>query len=226
MAPSQFITTYTGQAVCVDGTQNNPPATNNSGQCEQLVALFAQLVLGVTLPRVVGAVNLWNNAAVLALGFTQIPASQLQPNDLVIFGASSAINSPIYGHADIVVGNITTSGYQGFDSNWQPLNLNAAGYPTAHPVNHSFVDVLGGLRYNIDTMPQAQDVTNYFKYYGFGVPTAAQITYYTTRNWQTLASDIASSLLVSLQASEKEVATLQTQVGATPTELAPGLYKV
>lgn len=158
---AQFIANETGQAVCVDGTQNNPPATNNSGQCVQLVALYSEQVNGVKLPLVVGAVNLWNNVTVQALGYVQVPITELQTGDIIIFGASSTINSPKFGHTDIYVKPIS-GGYQGFDSNWQPLNLNSAGYPTAHLTNHTFADVLGGLRFQGGTMPE-QVTDNFIK---------------------------------------------------------------
>lgn len=51
------------------------------------------------------------------------------------------------------------------------------------------------LSYNGDTMPQAQDVTNYFLTYLGYPPTDDQIAYYVARVWQTLASDVCTVLL-------------------------------
>lgn len=186
----QFITNETGQAVCVDGTQNNPPASNNSGQCEQLSALWSQQHNGKTLPLVVGAVDLWNNAAVQAEGYTQITdLNALQPGDIIIYGASTIINSPKYGHTDIFVQYIS-GGYQGFDSNWGGV-YNAAGYPTAHLVNHNFSDVLGGLRYNGGNMnptaQQAHDTVMAFETEADGItphqPTQADLDFGVSTPW-------------------------------------------
>lgn len=139
---SQFISTYNGHAVTYDNIDDN------LGQCEQLVCFYWEKVYGFKCPMIPAAKDLWTNPVVLA-NFDRIPVGQEQAGDVGVFGASSAINSPEFGHTDIVV-NKTASGYTGFDSNWGGVTDKhpgrGYGYPAAHEVQHSYTDVLGFLR--------------------------------------------------------------------------------
>jgi hypothetical protein len=152
---TQFVQNETGVAATFDNVKAN------WGQCAQLVSVYCVKVLGWTPPLIAGASDWWTNPTVLA-NFKQIPTNQLQPGDIVVFAASSVINSPEFGHIDIFLSSIA-GGYLGFDSNWGHLvDTNPSsptyGYPIAHQVQHSFVDVLGGLRYNGSAMkPTAQE---------------------------------------------------------------------
>lgn len=175
---SQFITDYTGEAASYDGL------AENQGQCEQLVCVYWQKVFGYNAPIVPLAVELWTNPVILE-SFEQIPVGQEQSGDVAVFGASSSINSPTAGHTDIVVGSVTSSGYQGFDSNWQPLNLNAAGYPTAHLTSHTNNDVLGFLRYKGAEMNSGQ-VQNLYDAVLMRAPTAAEIANWTGKVFSDL----------------------------------------
>lgn len=149
---NQFITGFTGQAICYDGV------LADTGQCVQLVAEYCVRVLGFT-PPMKNAVDWWTDDSVNA-AFTKIPIGQEQPGDIAIWGASNVINSPLYGHIDIVV----APGFTGFDSNWGGVN-NAAGYPIAHQVSHNYTDVLGFLRYNGGNMVPINngDVVNVYQ---------------------------------------------------------------
>lgn len=173
MTLEQFISTYTGQAVDVDGV------SADTGQCVQLVALYAQKVLGVTLPDVTGAVNFWGNSAVLALGFQQVSAGNEQPGDITVWGASTLIDSPEFGHTDIVV----SPGFLGFDSNWG--NVKAAnGYPAAHEVQHTYTDVLGFLRYNGGNMsPTSNQVAAFYQAVAGRQPTAQELATAVSLKW-------------------------------------------
>lgn len=188
MTSSQFITNETGKAISVDGVKAN------TGQCEQLLALFSQQVNGVSLPYTQGAVNLWDNPVVLALGYIQVSVSQLEADDMVIFGASSAINSPEFGHGDVYIFPLA-DGYIGFDSNWGGVvdtdpNSPTYGYPVAHQVKHNFVDVLGGLRFNSNMNPtaqQAHDTVMGFETEADGItphqPTQADLDFGVSTPW-------------------------------------------
>jgi len=86
------------------------------------------------------AKDLWTNATILA-NFDRIPVGKEQKGDVAVWGASSAINSPEFGHTDIVL----APGFTGFDSNWGGVKA-PNGYPAAHEVQHNYTDVLGFLR--------------------------------------------------------------------------------
>lgn len=73
-----------------------------------------------------------------------------------------------------------------------------------------------------DVMPQEQDVTNYFLTYLGYPPTAEQMTYYVTHNWQTLASDVCTVLLNDKYRLQEELANS----GQAGTVLKPGNYTV
>jgi len=134
---AQFIATYTNQATDVDGV------AADIGQCVQLVSLYCQKVLNVPYPNA-NAKDWWNNPVCLA-NFDQVAAGQpMLPGDIVVWGASNLINSPLYGHIDICV-SADANGFTGFDSNWGGVN-NAQGQPVAHEVRHILTDVLGYLR--------------------------------------------------------------------------------
>lgn len=138
MTLDDFVTTYTGQAVSYDGVQAD------FGQCLQLVCLYWQQVYGYNCPDMAGAVDLWTNADVLA-NFDQIPVGQEQSGDVAVWGASSLINSPEYGHTAIVITPNGSTGFTSFDSNWGGVTA-SNGYPAAHQVQHDMTDVLGFLR--------------------------------------------------------------------------------
>lgn len=153
MILSDFVTEYTGQAVDVDGVKQD------TGQCLQLVSLYQQKVQATTVFFTPGAADYWNKFAgsVLEQYYDKIPVGQpVQAGDIVVFGASSVINSPDFGHIDICL-QPTSGGYTGFDSNWggvKDTNPNSPtyGYPVAHQVAHSFTDVLGYLRLKGENM--------------------------------------------------------------------------
>lgn len=192
MTPSQFITTYTGVAVDVDNV------AQDAGQCLQLVSLFQEKVQNTPIFFTPYAVDYWTkfSGSPLEQYYDQISVGQpVQPWDLVIFGASSSINSPEAGHADICI-NPITGGYLGFDSHWVDstgkVPVDANGYPVAHQVEHSFIDILGYLRLkevNVDK-PDADLVTKYFVGFDIPGPTAAQIAAYTNETLDVLLSDL------------------------------------
>jgi hypothetical protein len=208
-----FITTYTGEAVDVDGV------AADIGQCVQLVALYCQKVLGTTLPDVRGAVDLWTNTEVLA-EFTQITAGNEQAGDIAAWGASSLINSPTYGHTDIVISH----GFNGFDSNWGNVN-NAQGQPIAHQVEHTYQDVLGFLRFRqggvtMNTPPVNEgDIINMCNL-GNWSPGETYINTCNGSDWKKFMYDLTSQ--PGFQAA------LQAKYGqpTNPTILAPGDYRV
>lgn len=159
MTLTQFITTYTGQAVSYDGIEAN------AGQCEQLVQVYQTEVQNLPVFVTPIAVNYWNlfSGSPLQPNYNQIVFDGQSPNvgDIVVFGANSDINSPVAGHIDICIGS-SVGGFLGFDSNWGNVN-NAQGQPVAHQVNHSFTDVLGYLRpkeVNVETFNQG-DAQNF-----------------------------------------------------------------
>lgn len=139
----QFVAQMTGQAASYDGLPVN------YGQCEQLVCAFWKEVYGFICPMIPYAKDLYNNPTILQ-HFSRIPAGQEQKGDVAVFGASSAINSPVAGHTDIVLAK-ESNGFLGFDSNWGGVKVATgkphAGYPAAHQVVHSHVDVVGFLRH-------------------------------------------------------------------------------
>ena len=144
----QFIQTTSGHAVTYDNIKAN------YGQCEQLVCLYWKDVYGFITPPIPYAKDLWTNSVVLE-SFNQVPVGQEQAGDVAVFGASTQINSPVAGHTDIVLSGIA-NGFNGYDSNWGGVvDKNAGtpgfGYPAAHPVQHSHVDVLGFLRFKGDS---------------------------------------------------------------------------
>lgn len=153
MTLQQFVATENSQALDYDGI----PA--DTGQCVQVVSYYCVNVLNIT-PPALNAVDWWNDygsTSVLSGNFDQIPYSATSMpavGDIVVFGASSDINSPLYGHIDIAISVGAPSGYTGFDSNWGG-DYNAQGYPVAHQVQHTYGDVLGYLRIKetpMDTM--------------------------------------------------------------------------
>jgi CHAP domain len=188
---AQFIATENGQALDYDGI----PA--DTGQCVQLVAYYCQNVLGVT-PPALNAVDWWNDYGSepsLVNNFDRIaysPSNLPKKGDIVVFGASNAINSPLYGHIDIAIADGTASGYIGFDSNWGG-DYNAQGYPVAHQVAHSYMDVLGYLRPKGDntsmnpTAQQAHDTIMAFETENDNVtphqPTQADLNYAVSTPW-------------------------------------------
>jgi len=198
---SQFITAETGQAVSYD----NVPA--NTGQCEQLVQEYCVQVLDWTPPIIPSAVEWWTNPTVLA-NFAQIPIGQLQAGDIVVFGANADINSPVDGHIDICAGSVISSGYQGFDSNWEPLNLNAQGYPTAHLVNHSYTDVLGGLRYNEAMTPTSTQVGQEFQALANRQPTQAEVDLFIGLNW---FDGLQQYLFPGVEQTYEQIANLEAE---------------
>ena len=160
-----FISTYRGQAVSYDGI------AANSGQCEQLIQLYWKECLGFDSPGIAAAVELWTNTTILE-NFEQIAIGDEQAGDVAVFGASSVINSPVYGHTDICVTPSGGAGYLGFDSNWGGVTA-SNGYPAAHEVQHTMKDVLGFLRFKeIAVEPfnsgDAQNITNAL--FGGGTP--------------------------------------------------------
>lgn len=146
MTLAAFVATENSQALDYDGI----PA--DTGQCVQPVSYYCVNVLDIT-PPLLNAVDWWYKFAttpVLIGNFDQIPynANSLPlAGDIVVFGPSASINSPIYGHIDICIQNGTAAGYIGFDSNWGG-DYNSQGYPVAHQVAHTYNDVLGFLRFN------------------------------------------------------------------------------
>lgn len=151
MTLQQFVDETTGKSVTYDGLKEN------WGQCEQLVCLYWKQVYGFICPPIPAAKDLWINPTVLG-SFGRVPIGQEVAGDVAVFGASSAINSPIYGHTDIVLGK----GFQGFDSNWGNVNDTnpkspTYGYPVAHKVQHSYIDVLGFLRWKGGDMAYVTD---------------------------------------------------------------------
>lgn len=134
MTLDQFVSTNTGKAVTYDGLKED------YGQCEQLVCRYWKDVLGFSCPPIPAAKDLWTNPTILK-NFDRIPVGKEQKGDVAVFGASSAINSPEFGHTDIVL----KPGFTGFDSNWGGVKA-SNGYPAAHTVQHNYTDVLGFLR--------------------------------------------------------------------------------
>ncbi len=153
MTLSQFIAAYRGQAVDFDGIPRD------TGQCVQLVAEYCVKVLNA--PVFYGNAVDWYThypGSVLQSHFDRIARPALpKTGDIVVWGASSLINSPYYGHIDICIGNVTNEGFTGFDSNWGGLR-NSQGYPIAHDVQHSYTDVLGFLRLKSTTTPVTHPV--------------------------------------------------------------------
>lgn len=144
MLPQQFVNSTSGRAVTYDGLKVN------YGQCEQLVCLFWQDIYNFRCPPIPYAADLITNPTVLEF-FEVIPVGQEQPWDVAIFGASASINSPVAGHTDIVLVPIE-GGFIGWDSNWgnvtdQNVGTPGYGYPAAHQVQHSYMDIIGFLRY-------------------------------------------------------------------------------
>lgn len=201
MTLDQFVANNDGKAVSYDGVKDN------IGQCEQLVCCYWRDVYAFLCPPIPAAKDLWTNPTVLA-SFTQIPVGQEQAGDVAVFGASNAINSPLYGHTDIVL----LPGYTGFDSNWGGV-MAPSGYPAAHKVKHSYVDVLGFLRFKSNngvTMPTKQNVQDYIKTYTGADATPQQIAFYTARPWTELATDVCDGLLKQVKegGGEYEEATV------------------
>jgi len=203
-----FISTYTGQAVEVDGV------LADTGQCVQLVALYCQKVLNVPFPDA-NAKDWWDNPTCQE-SFDQIPVGQpVQPGDIVVFAASTVINSPEFGHIDICVSPFE-GGFVGFDSNWGGV-YNAQGYPVAHEVQHSFQDVLGYLRIKeIDMKPTVNQIMLAYQLALNTNPTQEQIT---AQLEQPDLSHVLSSLA---EDSQKAWAAANGEA----TALAPGKYVV
>jgi hypothetical protein len=228
MTLTQFVATENSQALDYDKI----PA--DTGQCVQLVAYYCVDVLGIT-PPMLNAVDWWNDygsTQVLADNFTRIPYTSgvyPQPGDIVVFGASNSINSPLYGHIDICIAVGGPSGYTGFDSNWGG-DYNAQGYPVAHQVQHNYTDVLGYLRYNGGTMQPSQPtgmnangVTVVIQACFRRPPTPEEIQYWTGHQFDECIDNLATT-------SEYQEITgwmeAGKNAGAQPTVLAPGVYKV
>lgn len=140
MTLDQFVAKYNGGAASYDGLEEN------YGQCEQLVCCYWKEVYGFNCPPIPAAKDLWTNPTVLN-SFGQIPLGQEQAGDVAVWGASSLINSPEFGHTDIAL----SPGFTGFDSNWGGVKT-PEGYPAAHQVKHNYTDVLGFLRFKGGSM--------------------------------------------------------------------------
>lgn len=203
-----FVTQNTGQAVSYDGV------ADNIGQCEQLVCCYWRDVFGFLCPPIPAAKDLWTNGTVLG-SFDQIPVGQEQKGDVAVFGASTSINSPEFGHTDIVL----APGFLGFDSNWGGVKA-PNGYPAAHNVQHNYGDVLGFLRFKSNngdsmTLPTPQQVIDAFNKHLGVPPRPEEITYYSTH-------DVSELYAVLLDNRTAYVAQLQALLATKATPLAPG----
>lgn len=69
-------------------------------------------------------------------------------------------------------------------------------------------------------MPSAQDVQNYIKTYTGADATPSQVEFYTTRQWQTLASDVADTLT---KRAAEQVASAVSQTNNLQTQLSAAL---
>jgi hypothetical protein len=152
MTLAQFIQTYQGKAIDFDGIPSD------TGQCVQLVAEYCKQVLNAPVLYAPYAVDWWTefSNSVLQSHFDKIARPALpKVGDIAVYGASNLINSPLAGHIDIVVANVTSSGYTGFDSNWGGVRA-SNGYPAAHDVQHTYTDVFGFLRLKSSATPVVQ----------------------------------------------------------------------
>lgn len=216
MILDSFVSTYTNQAVDIDGV------LQDTGQCLQLVSLYCQQVLDVPVFFTPAAKDWWEkfNGSPLQPNFTQIPFAGAAPNkgDIVVWGASSLINSPELGHIDIALA-ANVGGFTGFDSNWGNVN-NSEGYPIAHQVNHNFTDILGYLRIkenNMEPLPNDGDIVN-AKRASTGVPayqpTGAELDYYKQleHGWHDLLYDTIAGMQVQIDQAKQLVVNHDTVV--------------
>jgi hypothetical protein len=212
----KFIADYTGQAVSYDGIKAN------TGQCEQLVLLYWKDVYGFKAPAIPGAYQLWTNATVLK-SFEQIAIGEEQPGDVAVWAPNSDINSSEYGHTDIVV----KPGFLGFDSNWGGVTTTVNGivYPAAHEVQHSYLDVMGFLRWKGEPMNNEEpinegDFDNIATL--FGDPVSA---FNQAPNWN---KEFYGAIEPRVKALQAQITALQQQLASAsnPTVLSPGDYRV
>lgn len=147
----EYIAETQGKAISYDGLKAN------AGQCAQLVCEWWLEGYGFRCPLVPAAKDLWTNPTVLA-NFSQLTLGDAQPGDVIVWNASAAINSPVFGHTDIFIG-FTNGGFNGWDSNWGNVT-NAQGQPIAHQVTHTSVAVFGALRWKGASMNYTNEQEN------------------------------------------------------------------
>lgn len=222
----QFVATENSQALDYDGI------LADTGQCVQLVSYYCLNVLGITPPSL-NAVDWWNDYAstpVLVSNFDRIGynANSLPlAGDIVVFGASESINSPLYGHIDIAISVGAPSGYTGFDSNWGG-DYNAQGYPIAHQVQHNYTDVLGYLRIKESTMePFNQGDLENFLIATLGSEYWLQASE-PANQWffGEIGKDFKTAIYTIMQSEQFGLALQANQKPANSTVLAPGNYTV
>lgn len=121
--------------------------------------------------------------------------SDPQPGDVYV--KDIVLDGVNYGDTGIV-DEVTSTGVYAWAQNQVLDDLTLThGHPPSR-VFYKFNQIKGYLRPTYKkgaTMPTENDVKDYFSVYLKTDPTPDQVTYYTTRIWQTLASDVADSLL-------------------------------
>src|ERR1700722_12251405 len=152
MTLDEFITEYQGQSVLY-----NKKDETLRGQCVQLVCYYATQVVGSDVMWA-DAVEWWDNFS-LGEWYDKVPypGNSPQVGDIVVFNSDTP-GSAGAGHIDVCIGNVTDSGYDGFDSNW-------AG-KTAHTVHHTYQYVKGFLRpkkTEVEDMPNSGDAVNFIR---------------------------------------------------------------
>lgn len=129
---------------------NNQPCDSDKSygnQCVDLADQYSKDVLGVILPEVNGAIDLWTKYP--KDKFDAIPKSDIyvpKKGDIVIWGDKIGR----FGHIDIAV-SVNPNGFLGFDQNWPAQfytdkNGNQIGIGVCHYQQHTYFGVLGWLR--------------------------------------------------------------------------------
>lgn len=154
MTLSEAYTENQGEPILVPGG-----GEGNAGQCEQWADYVLYNVDGKPYLYTPGAINWWQNPTLAAEGFTFIPFAQgvyPQVGDFVIYG--TGVGSQ-YGHVSVCAENGNSSGFVGYDSNWEDSGV-------LQTITHDYTyDILGYIRLEEDVPDifnagDAQNVTN------------------------------------------------------------------
>lgn len=192
MSPDSYFTPLKGQSLLIPGQNENV-----RGQCVQSAGLWI-MQQGLKLPAYTYAYMYWDNGV---SGMDKIPAGQpIRQGDTVIWGKNFP-SSPGAGHIDTASADGTLQDFWAWDSNWGSPSLKLNKIHHTGTANNYIV---GYLRKKGVGMPNESEVKSAFAQYNivgsdgvFGVPSASQVTYYTTHTWDVLLNDLLQFVWVN-----------------------------
>ena len=177
-------------------TYGNPVTNTWVGECVSYVRQYMEQVLDIKTAVWGHALNYWTNPSVLQY-FTKVQTPQ--DGDIVVWGDDVGSWTSSVGHIAIwYKGKILNQNYRGL----KKVTLNNIFTP----------GLLGYLRPKssiIDTMPNEQDVKDYFKVWVGKAPTINELRDYSSKSWRYLTDKMlqysTDKLKVQLAAKPRTV---------------------